>query len=575
MRLSWRSGAVAVVAGLAGASARGLGWDRPPWPLMLLDGLLLAGGALAMGRVTSQRLSPRWANLTASWGVLLAYAADNLLRGHPEPALLSLAAGALVCALLSLAAHRVAALAGALALVIVASEGRAQPRPPGPPAPNRRSVLLIVIDTLRRDHMSLYGYSRQTTPNIDAFAEEGRVYTETLSAASHTLPSHASMFTGFYPRTHGARLLRTPEGSELRGLHPSFETLAEMAHAGGVQSAGIAANFTTGPNGIEQGFDTWATPSPSTWPRFTPSDQLLALLTPSVSWYERYPVVADAAQISREAERWLERNGDQRFFLFLNYMDVHQPTWRTDAAFLPHDPIEEDFDQLSAVEAIEGLRDPERAPGLRAALINRYDRGLHEADAQIGELLRWMEARGLLENTTVILTSDHGEYLGEHGYAFHPIGLHRRALEVPLIVRGPGYSPGRDPRPTSGVDVFIAVLEALDLRVPKQTAGRSLRGPGRPPVAELETQFQPSLLEPPYGATLDRRVTAIRLGSLHFLRYGDGQFEGWDLSEDPEESRDICPAQPERCAEASAQLDAFVRDNEGRGEDVERPRSPQ
>src|SRR5262249_12968071 len=149
------------------------------------------------------------------------------------------------------------------------------------------------------------------------------------------------------------------------------------------------------------------------------------------------------------------------FFLFVNYLDVHRPNLRRPT---PEVPLEDEiaipryFPELTSV-----LRGKPLAERVRRSLVNAYDRELEHLDGELGRLFRWLETSGLSDEVVVIVTSDHGEYFGEHGLIDHAVHLYNEAVDVPLIVKGPGIAPGRIERPVQLVDVFPTALEVLGL----------------------------------------------------------------------------------------------------------------
>ncbi len=295
----------------------------------------------------------------------------------------------------------------------------------GDVAPRDLNVVLITIDTLRSDRISSYGSVRVDTPNIDGFAEEGVLFENAASTVPFTLPAHSSIHTGLYPPGHGVR--------ENVGytLDDNVTTLAELLSDGGWATAGFVSAFVLDSRwGIAQGFDHY----------FDDFD-LSAMESPNLSSVQRSGDVTIA-----EAVRWLdERPADAPFFLWLHLYDPHDP-------YTPPEPY------LSMY--------PNRP----------YDGEVAYTDALIGDFRRALEERDLLETSLVILTSDHGEGLGDHGEAFHGFFLYDSTIHVALIVRPPsGTGGGRSvDTAVSHVDLMPTVLEAAGLEVPASLHGTSL-----------------------------------------------------------------------------------------------------
>ena len=319
------------------------------------------------------------------------------------------------------------------------------------------SAILVVLDTARRDHLSLYRYDRETTPHIDRWARNALVFDNATATSSWTLPSHASMFTGLYPRSHAAHGFRGERAwGNAYPLDRERTTLAELASAEGIVTAAIVANhFYLSPRfGLDQGFQSYVVLRPRLGLGFQPADWLAERFSrealEGVRWpYYRAEVVTDLTI------EWLETARDRRFFLFVNYMDVHSPNRRPPTPAVPagaeRSPESEGIDLEKPAENLP--------PAVRKYLVNQYDRELIRLDRELGRLFAFLASSGLEDRTTVFLTSDHGEYLGEHGLLFHSQHLHDEVINVPLVVRGPGIRPGRSSTPVQSVDLFPAVLE--------------------------------------------------------------------------------------------------------------------
>ncbi|MGH7657200.1 MAG: sulfatase, partial [Gemmatimonadales bacterium] len=268
-------------------------------------------------------------------------------------------------------------------------------------APN---ILLIILDTVRASSLSLYGYDQPTTPGLDQRAKRGAVFDRALSTTSWTLPSHASMFTGRYPYNFPASW-EIPLGSE-------FPTLAEVLQEHGYATGGFVANllYTQRESGLARGFIHYED--------FRVSREQLkestALGQRIYEWqggwvsakraYDRKP----GEEVSSSFLRWVDQTRDAPFFAFLNYYDAHVP-------YRAPQPWRDRFKT--------GRRDRDR-----------YDASIAFLDQEIDGLLEELQARGHLENTIVVLTSDHGELFGEHGLEGHGNGLYDPTLHVPLVI---------------------------------------------------------------------------------------------------------------------------------------------
>jgi len=313
---------------------------------------------------------------------------------------------------------------------------------PSPGAPN---VLVIVVDTLRADHLSSYGYARPTSPNIDHIAEQGTLFENAISTCSWSLPSHVSLITGLYQFQHGVTNVQPMSvfGSSV----PSFKgalTLGEAFEHHGYRTGAFSANRTWFSHdlGFGRGFihfedyfhspaDMWvrtlfgrefsriylsrsAHSKPKRLLRWLGFNSLLDLDDEGVGPNGGAPGVRKrASEVNREVLRWVDE--DRRpFLVFLNYFDVHEPYGGPYRYPQPW---------------------PQKSP------IDQYDDGVKYVDDSIGILTTELEKRGLLGNTIVVITSDHGEGLWQHGLPTHGEALYREQIHVPLIFWYPGHVP--------------------------------------------------------------------------------------------------------------------------------------
>jgi arylsulfatase A-like enzyme len=310
------------------------------------------------------------------------------------------------------------------------------------------NVILISLDTLRADHVGCYGYSRPTTPVIDELAARGVVFERAIANSPWTLPSHASMLTGFRPRHHG---VRSPE----KALPEGFQTLATELLANGSQTMAIVNSFYLSHRfGLHRGFL-----------------QFKKFQTKSKG--DRVRSGADQVDL---AMKWITQNGEKPFFLFLHNYDVHSD----------YDPSPEFAEMFvrpysgSANGTTHYLRKVRRgnanldADGVQH-VVDLYDAGIREIDHELGRLFEFLGNTGLLSRTLVIVTSDHGEEFLEHGGVLHGRTMYREVLEVPLIIAGPGVPEGRRVgQLVQLTDIFATVLELMGVEDAPSTDGTSL-----------------------------------------------------------------------------------------------------
>ena len=364
------------------------------------------------------------------------------------------------------------------------------------------NIVLITIDTLRSDRVSAYGSDLVDTPNIDSFAEEGVLFSNAASTVPFTLPAHSSILTGLYPPGHGVR--------ENVGytLDDSIPTVAEVLSEGGWNTAGFVSAFVLDRRwGIGRGFGYY----------FDDFD-LAEFDTPNLSSVQRSGDVTVA-----EAVRWLDdRPQNSPFFLWLHLYDPHDP-------YTPPEPFKSMY--------------PNRP----------YEGEVAYTDSLIGEFRNSLEERGLLDQSLVILTADHGEGLGDHGEASHGFFVYDTTIHVSLIVRPPvGSVAGRVvDSAVSHVDIFPTILDSVGLAAPKAVHGQSLLPMIAGENVELDRGVYSESLYPllHYGWA---PLRAIRTDNRKLINAP--RSEVFDVVEDPREQRDLSLEQPAVTSELEERL---------------------
>lgn len=332
------------------------------------------------------------------------------------------------------------------------------------------NVVVVLVDTLRADHMSLYGYPRQTSTNIESIARQGVTFDNAVATASWTLPSHASLLTGRYPHEHMAEI-DAP-------LDTRYATLPEVMRDRGYRTGGFSANlfYFTRRGGFDRGFLHFDDYFYSLGDMFyrTLWGRIFNRYVPDRLGWDEFPQGKRAADVNREMLRWVDGDPGKPFFAFLNYFDVHTPynppfAYRGkftpvtgDAAVDKWPPVsKEDLNILSNVDPYlyRVLTSPK---GFQQA-IDAYDDSVAYVDDQIGNLFSELRRRGLEKNTIVIITSDHGEELRDHGMVHHRNALYRDLIRVPLIYWAPGRIPAglRLTRPISAASLPATVLNLI------------------------------------------------------------------------------------------------------------------
>jgi arylsulfatase A-like enzyme len=400
------------------------------------------------------------------------------------------------------------------------------PRPTGP------NVVVIVMDAVRRDHTSAYGYDRDTTPNLAALAERGTRW-DGFSNATWSLPSHATIVTGAYAGTHGAH----DEGGP---IDPSMRTLQQRFGAVGYDTLLVTGNpWLAESNRIGGDFDTRV----DSWGR-TLVPAAFQGLSPLRAWWNAEHDKGGAYGV-RRFERWLRARPDRErpFFVLVNIIEAHAPyhevprpsftRWLGDDDLAGADALSEAL--LRHHVSSSGAPAPSELPRVRAM----YDGAVHAADAVLGGWIGALDTYGELDETLVVVTADHGEYLGEHGLWGHLHGLYEPVLTVPMVMHGPGVSAGLGAGPARLIDVAPTVLTFAGLPA-DGTQGRPLQdaAPDDPVIAEQYIPFLPS----PAAAglvgdlgTVNMRRRSVRVGTDKLHVYEDGTVKRYELSVDPGE----------------------------------------
>ena len=292
-------------------------------------------------------------------------------------------------------------------------------------------ILFIVLDTVRAWNLSVYGYPRPTTPEIERWMRDGVRFEHVLSTAPWTLASHATMFTGRYPHELSA--------DWLTALDATYPTLAEVLSARGYAAAGFVANmsYCSYETGLARGFSHYED-YPISAAHVMRSSSLGRLLSGTHSLRNKLQRKS-AETINAEFLGWLNGRQDARpYFVFLNYLDAHEP-YQPPAAF---DHLYSTPGDAALIRDLnDGSASPKLTPEARRAAIGEYDESITYLDYELGRLFTELKRRGRWDRTLVVITADHGEEFGERGLYFHGNSLYRASLEVPLLLRLPGVVP--------------------------------------------------------------------------------------------------------------------------------------
>ena len=303
------------------------------------------------------------------------------------------------------------------------------------------NIIVVLVDTLRADHLGCYGYSRKTSPNLDVFASESLLFETAVAPSSWTWPSTASVLTGQYPLRHGVL-----DGSRCT-LSLDKETMAEICIGAGVKTAAFVTNpLICESKSFDQGFESFH----------------------SLSW-------ADAEVVVDAFAGWLEQARKGRFMAYLHFMDTHGPYAPPDeyiAKFCdPEDENRIPEPELKKLRQVLGTRKRDATDADRLGVecaMHRYDAEILYWDEQFGRLLGLLKEHGLDDKTIVMVTSDHGEEFLEHGGLGHGWNLYDVTLHVPLILGGPGVEPGRVKEQVELVSLLPTILDAAGIDQPAE-----------------------------------------------------------------------------------------------------------
>ena len=446
------------------------------------------------------------------------------------------------------------------------------------------NVVIVLVDTLRADHLSVYGYQRPTSPNIDRIATQGVLFENAISASSWTLPSHASLLSGRYSYEHGATDVKPPAGKAFDDRYPS---LAETFTRQGYRTGAFSANYSyfSRDLGFGRGFAHFEDYFHSAFDGFSRTlygrefsrlvlnrDRIRRLLieigfeaidelqpNSKTSWMVR----KRAAEVNREALSWMERDSKRPFFVFLNYFDTHRPystppgTPRKFLRLTTHDTY---VDELSS-------------PILENK-IDEYDESIAYIDDQIGEFFSELKRRGLDERTLAIITSDHGDLLGEHGLYGHRNALYLPLIHVPLIFWRPGHIPQgvRVHQPVSDVSVAATISGVLGLEDASLYPGPSLENLWQltlPAGALWPDPFSELAWFKDEGSKVPSRYGAMKslvTSEYHYLSHEKFGAQLYRWAEDPGELFDLA-----KTSEGKAYVRKFATQVENRVAD---PRMP-
>ena len=397
-------------------------------------------------------------------------------------------------------------LAIAIALVAIAAVAAIAVFLVNRPRSSLPNVILISVDTLRRDHLGCYGYARATSPNVDAFARDAMVFDNAYSHSPTTRPSVATMFTSYYP--HECQVFGNSDN-----LPAILNTAAGYLKAGGYRTLAVSSTFIIGVNsGFERDFDV-----------FNNDLQELELV-------RRIPERI-AEKTTDAAIDLLKANGKTKFFLWMHYQDPHGPYTPPapyDTLFLDRTLPRKPLPFNSSVSGWGGIPDYQRIDNENDYnfYVARYDGEIRYFDEHFGRLIQALKDMGLYNRSLIIFTADHGEGMGEHDYYFaHGENVYNSLLRIPLIVRYGNAKKGLREDYVGLVDVLPTILEAAAIKPAGALHGYDLLSRDLPAMeiySEMATKY--SLIEAGIKLIADADQEKLFL---------------FDLRNDPREERDV------------------------------------
>lgn len=387
---------------------------------------------------------------------------------------------------------------------------------------DRPNVILVILDTVRAASLGVYGHERQNTPNMERLAKRGILFERAISPSSWTLPSHATMFTGRFNHELGTSFL-TP-------LDDTYPTLAEELASRGYATGGFVANlvFCTEWFGLGRGFERYVG-QPIDLPMLLSSSWLVRHMAPKVraKFGNHQPLIRKrATDVNDEFLRWLSEIEGRPYFAFLNYFDGHGP-------YLPPEPFNRLYWPSEQPRYWLGSDyASDFTPGELEQLQAAYDGSIAYLDDQLGRLIEALERRGHLQNTVVIVTSDHGESFGEHGTMGHGRSIYMTEIHVPLLVLLPdsAFAGTRLSDPVSLRNVAATVMDLVgdseESRLPGVSLARHWTG-NASDAAPIDGDYV-------FSQLAGKR--SITLGRYHYWKDRQGNEELYDLTSDPDES---------------------------------------
>ncbi len=410
------------------------------------------------------------------------------------------------------------------------------------------NVIMIIIDTLRNDRLSINGYDKIETPNFDSFAADAINYTNHIAQSSWTKPQIATILNGMYPSSHRAQ-------SKADVMPDGVVTIAEVYQDKGYYTIGFADNVNLSESfNFHQGFDEYYFLKPDYHFYATESAFKLSLYATLRAVHETFfsdeiwpqHFYQPAEVVNKEALRWLDGNRNKRFFMMLHYMDPHDP-------FFKHSEIgPNSFTGVGYARAAN-----QNPPGdVAETYSDAYDEDILYNDYMLGEVIRYLKDNDLYYNSHIIVTADHGEEFYEHGGWWHGYTLYDEGIRVPLMIKPASdipFEPYTDTTMVRSIDIAPTTLALSGIDIPESWHGENLFARAEEP----EWIFSEEDLA-------GHILRSIRSREWKYIRANPTNPRGlepqelYNMVEDPGEFNNLAPAMPEKAAE----LDKILQDFE-------------
>jgi len=410
---------------------------------------------------------------------------------------------------------------------------------PFTPAPN---VIFIMADALRADHLPAYGYKKIKTPNIDSLAGDSVLFTRNFAQSSWTKPQSATLLTSLYPSAHNTYL-------KSHVLPDDIDTLAEVMKKMGYRTGAVVSNINLSPIfNFQQGFDYYSYLAPDYFFYAEESSSKLCLYNLLRLVRERFVsrkkyvnhYYQNAETVNSKALPWLDRVQDYPFFLFIHYMDPHDPYFAH-----PYDG--------TAVARVSRPNPPgETAPRMREL----YNQEIVYMDHYIGELIRFLKDRNLYNECLILFTADHGEEFFDHGGWWHGTTLFEEQIHVPLIIKLPKGKDGgtSDSRLVRSLDAAPTIIEAAGGTVPAAMQGKNVFSSGDPPEGPVfsEEDHEHNVIE---SLRTDRwKLIVTQEGSPRMIE----PVMLFDIMQDPGETKNVAAQYPAEAARLRKEIEAVA-----------------